>query len=229
MSTKVCLVKVMVFPVVIYGCESWTIRKLSAKELMLPNCGAEEDSWESLGVQGDQPVNLKGNQSWIFIGRSDAEAETPILWLPHAKSRNIGNDPDAGRDWGQEEKEMTGWDGWMASLTRWTWVWASSGSRWWTGKSGVCNSWDRKESDTTEWLNWTELGAEPHSLWSRGESVHNDSSSPTHSTELPFSVSLPRVSRPHQCFLGPPPKTLLALKFCLEGLVSAENQSKTVQ
>ena len=75
---------------------------------MLLNCGVGEDSSEFLGLQGDQPVNLKGNQSWIFIGRSDAEAETPILWLPHVKSRNIGNDPDAGRDWGQEEKEMTG-------------------------------------------------------------------------------------------------------------------------
>ena len=75
-------------------------------------------------------VNPKGNQSWIFIGRTDAEAETPILWSPDAKSQLIRNDPDSGKDWGQEEKGMTGWDGWMASPTQWTWVWASS-RRWW--------------------------------------------------------------------------------------------------
>ena len=63
---------------------------------MLLNCGVGEDSWESLELQGDQ--------SWVFIGRTDAEAETPILWPPHAKSWLIGKDPDAGKDWGQEEK-----------------------------------------------------------------------------------------------------------------------------
>ena len=77
----------MVFPVVMYGCESWTVKK------------------------AEHP---KGDQSWVFIGRTDAEAETPILWPPHAKRRLIGKDPDAGRDWGQEEKgttedEMAGW------------------------------------------------------------------------------------------------------------------------
>ena len=73
---------------------------------MLLNYGAEEDSWESLGQQRDQPVNPKGNQLWIFIGRTDAnaEAEAPVLWPPEAKSRLIGKDPDAGKDWGQEEK-----------------------------------------------------------------------------------------------------------------------------
>ena len=81
---------------------------------MLLNCGVGEDSWESLGLQGDPTVHPKGNQSWIFIGRTDAKAETPVLWPPHAKSWLIGKDPDAGRDWGQEEKgttedEMAGW------------------------------------------------------------------------------------------------------------------------
>ena len=70
-----------------------------------------------LDCKGIQPVHPKGDQSWIFIGRTDAEAETPILWPPHAKSWLIGKDPDAGKDWRREEKEMTGWDGWMASLT----------------------------------------------------------------------------------------------------------------
>ena len=68
-----------------------------------------------------KPVNPKGNQSWMFIGRTDAEAEAPILWPPDAKSQLTGKDPDAGKDWGQEEKGVTeGEDGWMASLTLWS-------------------------------------------------------------------------------------------------------------
>ena len=85
-----------------------------------------------------QPVNPKGNQSWIFIGRTDAEA--PILWPPDAKTWLIRKDPEAGKDWGQGEEDDRGWDGWMASLTQWTWVWVSSGSWWWTGKPGLLQS-----------------------------------------------------------------------------------------
>ena len=82
-----------------------------------------------------KPANPKGRHPWIFIGRS--EAETPVLWPPDAKSWLIGKDPDAGKDWRWEEKGTRGWDGWMASLTWWTWVWVSSRSRWWTGSPGV--------------------------------------------------------------------------------------------
>ena len=87
--------------------------KLSAEELMLLNCGVGEDFWESLGLQGD-PTSPLGDQSWVFIGRTDAETESPTLWPPHAKRWLIGKDPDAGKDWGQEEKgttedEMVGW------------------------------------------------------------------------------------------------------------------------
>ena len=79
---------------------------------MLSNCGAGEDSWESLGQQDIKPLNLKGNQAWIFIGRTDAEAD--IHWLPDAKNQLIRIDPDAGKHWRQEEKgttedEMVGW------------------------------------------------------------------------------------------------------------------------
>ena len=82
-----------------------------------------------------QPVCPKGNQSWIFIGRTNAEAL--ILWPPDAKSWFIGKDPDAGKDQkAGEEGDDRGWDGWMASLAWWTWVWASS-RRWW---SLVCRS-----------------------------------------------------------------------------------------
>ena len=84
-----------------------------------------------------QPVHPKGDKSLLFFGRTDAEAETPVLWPPHAKSWLIGKDSDAGRGWGQEEKGTRGWNGWMASLTQWIWVWINSGSLWWTGRAGV--------------------------------------------------------------------------------------------
>ena len=87
-----------------------------------------------------QPVDPKGNQSWIFIGRTNAEAETPILWSPDVKNWLIRKDTDAGKDWRQEDKGKTGWDGWMASLTWWTQVWASSRRWWWTGKRGMLQS-----------------------------------------------------------------------------------------
>ena len=105
-----------------------------------------------------QPVHLKGNQSWIFIGRTDAEAETPILWPPDAKNWLIWKDPDAGQDWRQEEKGMTGWDGWMASLTQWTWVWVNSRSWQWTGRPGVLQSMgsQRVGHNWVTELNWTD-------------------------------------------------------------------------
>ena len=80
-----------------------------------------------------KPVNLKGNQLWIFIGRTYNEAL--ILWSPDVKSWLIRRDPDAGKDWGQEAKRAIKY--WMASPTRWTWVWVNSGSWWWTGRPDV--------------------------------------------------------------------------------------------
>ena len=87
-----------------------------------------------------QPVNPTGNQPWIFIGRTDAEAEAPILWLPDAQNWLIRKDSDAGKDWRQEEGDDRGWDGWMASPTQWTWIWASYGRWWRTGKPDVLQS-----------------------------------------------------------------------------------------
>ena len=85
-----------------------------------------------------QPVHSEGNQPWNFFGRNDAKAETPVLWPPHVKSWLIGKDSDAGRDWGAGgEGDDRGWDGWMASLTRWMWVSVNSGSWWWIGRHGV--------------------------------------------------------------------------------------------
>ena len=104
-----------------------------------------------------QPVHSEGDQPWDFFGRTDAEAETPVLWPPHVKSWLIGKDPDARRDWGQEEKgtaedEMAGWNHWLNGReSEWT-PGVGDGQ----GDLACCNSWGRKESDTTEWLNWTE-------------------------------------------------------------------------
>ena len=94
-------------------------------------CGCYTMRWFQW-ILSTAPVHPKGEQSWVFIGRTDAEAETPVLWLPHAKSWLIGKDPDAGRDRGQEEKGMT-----EDEMTGWTWVWVNSGSWWWTGGPGV--------------------------------------------------------------------------------------------
>ena len=87
-----------------------------------------------------QLVHPKGNQSWIFIGRTDDEAEAPILWPTDAKNWLLGKNPVAGKDWRQEEKGMTEWDGWMVSPTQWSWVWANSERQWRTGKLGVLQS-----------------------------------------------------------------------------------------
>ena len=105
-----------------------------------------------------QPVHPKGDQLWDFFGWNDAKAETPVLWPPHAKSWLIGKDSDAGRDWGAGgEGDDRGWDGWMASLTRWTWVWVNSRSWWWTGRPGVLRFMgsQRVGHDWATELNWT--------------------------------------------------------------------------
>ena len=109
---KVHLVKAMVFPVVMNGCASWTIKSTEEDAFEL---WCWEKTLESpLDNKEIQPVHPKGDQSWVFIGRTDVEAETPILWPPDAKNWLIGKDPDTGRDWGQEEEgmtedEMVGW------------------------------------------------------------------------------------------------------------------------
>ena len=117
-----------------------------------------EDSWESLGQKEFKTVNPKGNQSCIFIGRTDAEGKTPILWLPDVKNWLIGKDPDAGTDWRQKEKgttedEMIGWHHQLYGYESEQALGVSDGQ----GGLACCGPCSCKESDTTEWLNWTEL------------------------------------------------------------------------
>ena len=114
LPTKVHLVKAMVFLVVMSGCESWDCEESWVPKNWCFWTVVLENILESpLDCKEVQPVHPKGDQSWVFIGRTDAKAETSILWPAHAKSWLIGKDPDAGRDWGQEEKgmtdEMAGW------------------------------------------------------------------------------------------------------------------------
>ena len=117
-----------------------------------------EKTFESpLDCKEIQPVHPKGDQSWVFIGRTDVEAETPILCPPDAKSWLIWKDSDAGKDWRWEEKGMTEWDGWMASPTQWTWVWVNPRNWWWTGRPDVLQPMgsQRIRQDWVTELNWT--------------------------------------------------------------------------
>ena len=120
--TKVHLVKSMVFPVVMSECESWTIKKAECQRIDAFELWCLKKALESpLDCKEIQLVSPKGNQSWIFIGRTDVEAETPMLWLPDVKNWLIGKDPDAGKDWRWEEKgttedKMVGWHHWLDGL-----------------------------------------------------------------------------------------------------------------
>ena len=138
LPTKVRLVKAMLFPVVMYGCESGRWRKLSTEELMLLNCGVGEDSWESLELQGD-PTSPSWRRSvlavhwkdWCWSWNSNTLAtwyEEPTHWK-RPWSWEILKEGEEGDD-----RE---WDDCMASPTQWTWTWVGSGSCWWTGKPGL--------------------------------------------------------------------------------------------
>ena len=136
--------------------ESWAPKNWCSWTVLL-----EKTHESPLDCKEIQPVHPKGNQSWIFIGRTDVEAETLILWPPDAKNWLIGKDPDAEK-WERlkagGEGDNRGWDGWMAPLTWWTWVWASSGSWWWTGRPDVLQSTgsQRVWHDWVTKLNWSE-------------------------------------------------------------------------
>ena len=133
--------------------ESWVLKNWCCWTVVL------EKTLESpLDCKEIQPVHLKGNRSWIFIGRTDVEAETPILWPPDAKKWPIWKDPDAGKDWRREEKGTTEDEmvGWHHQLNGHGFGWTLGVG---DGQGGLayCSPRGRKESDTTEWLNWTEV------------------------------------------------------------------------
>ena len=164
LPTKVRLVKAMVFPVFMYGCEldykeSWVLKNWYFWTVVL------KKTLESpLDCKEIQPVHPKGNQSWIFIGRTNAEAETPILWPPDGKNGLIWKDPDAGKDWRQEkwttEDEMVGWHHQLNGQEFEQALGVGDGQ----GSLACCSPWGCKESDMTELLNWTELKECPN-IW----------------------------------------------------------------
>ena len=152
--TKSCLVKAMVFPVLIYMWvldhkESWALKTRCCWTVVL------EKTLESpLECKEIKSVNPKRHQSWIFFGRPDAEAGIPLLWPLNGKNWLIGKDPDAGQYWRQEEKVTTR-DGWMASPTWCTWVWEFPGSCWGTEKPDVLQSHGVTKNEM--WLSdWSE-------------------------------------------------------------------------
>ena len=138
LPTKVRLVKAMVFPVVMYGCESWTVKKAECWRTDALNCGVGEDSWESLGLQGDPTSPSKRRwvlgvhwKDWCWCWNSNNLA-TWCKELTHLKRPWCWERLRAGG-----EGDNRGWDGWMASLFQWTWVWVNSGSWWWIGRPGM--------------------------------------------------------------------------------------------
>ena len=142
--------------------ESWVLKNCCFWTVVL-----EKILESPLDSKEIQPVHPKGDQSWVFIGRIDVEAETPILWPPDAESWLMLKDPDAGKEWGQEEKgttedEMAGWHHWLnGHESGWT-LEAGDGQ----GGLACCDTWGHKESDMTEWLIWSELYKKPLLSWS---------------------------------------------------------------
>ena len=156
----VCIVRTMAFPVVMHGCENWTIKKAECQR----NDPLKVWCWIKLTFQSPmdskeiKPVSPKGNQPWIFTGRADAEPEIPILWPRDVKRWLIRKDPDTGKHWRQEEKGTTEDEmvGWHHRLNGHGFGWTPGVGE---GQGGLvcCNSWGRKELDMNEWLNWTKL------------------------------------------------------------------------
>ena len=143
----------MVLPVVMYWGEGWTIKSWALKNWCFWTVLLEKTLETPLDYKEIQPVHPKGDQSWIFIGRTDAEVETPMLWLPDSKNWLIWKDPDAGKDWRREEKGTTEDEmvGCHHRLDGHEFEQAPG-----VGDGQGCSPWGHKELDTTEWLNWTE-------------------------------------------------------------------------
>ena len=157
LPTKVHLVKAMAFPVVIDGCELDHKESWVSKNWCFWTVGLEDTLESPLNCKEIQPVHPKGNQSWIFTGRTDAEAETPNLWPPDVKNWLIWKGPDSGKDWrwekkGMTEDEMAGWHPDSMDMN-----WVNSGSLWWTVRPGMLQSMgsQRVRHNSATELNWT--------------------------------------------------------------------------
>ena len=155
LPTRIQIVKAMTFLVVLYGCELDHKEGWALKNWCFQTMALEKTLESPLDCKTIKPVHPKGNQSWIFIGRTVAEAEAPILWPPEVKNWLIGKDPDAGQDWRQEEKgmtedEMVGWQHRLNGHESEQALGVGDGQ----GSLVCCSPWGRKDLDTTERLNW---------------------------------------------------------------------------
>ena len=150
LPTKVCIIKATIFPVVMYRYESWTIKKAEHWRIAAFELWWLRTLENPLDFKEIKPVNLKGNQPRILIGKADAEAETPILWPPDASSQLIGKDSDVGKDWRQKKEESSrGWNGYTALLTH-GYEFEQTPGNCEGQRSLVCNiPWGRKELDMT--------------------------------------------------------------------------------
>ena len=156
---KVHLVKAMVFPVVMYGCQSWTTKKAEHQITDVFELWCSRKLLSPLDSKEIQPVHPKGNQSWMFIGRTNVEAEAQIFGHLMWRTGSLEKPLMLGKIEGSGEEDDRGCDGWMASLTQRTWVWVSSRSWWWTGRPGILPSLgsQRVRNNWAYELKWTEV------------------------------------------------------------------------
>ena len=139
----------MVFPVVVYVCKSWTIKKAERRRINAFELWCWEDPWSPLDCKEIQRVHPKGDQSWVFIGRT--EVETPILWPPDSFEKTLMLGKIEGRRRRGSQRMR-----WMASLTQWTWVWVDSGSWWWIRRPGVLQFMGSQRVGHDWETDWTE-------------------------------------------------------------------------
>ena len=180
--------------------ESWALKNWCFRTVVMAK--TLESPLDSKEIK---PVNPKGNQPWLFIGRIDAKTKAPIVCPAEVNNQLTGKDPDAGKDWAEVEKDEIrwwwGWDGWMASQTRWTWVWTSSGSWWWTGKPGVLQSMgsQRVRHDSANELNVSLVAQTVKNLpamwetqvWYLGQEDPLEKGMATYSSILAWRIPLP--------------------------------------
>ena len=158
MLTKVHIVKAMLFSVVMYGCESWTIKKAEQRRIY----AFELWCWRRLlrvpwtARRANQSNLREINPEYSLEGlllKLKLQYFGHLMWRADSLEKTLM----LGKIEGRRKRNDRGWDGWMASLTQWTWVWVDSRCWWWTGRPACCGSWGHKELDTTEWLNWTNI------------------------------------------------------------------------
>ena len=150
------LVKAMVFPIVMYGCESWTIKKADSQKNDAFDLWLEKTLESHLDYKEIQSVNPKGHQPWILIGRLMLKLKLQYFGHLMRRTDSLEKTLMPGKIEGRRRRDNRGWDGWMASPIQWTWVWAGTENWWWTGKPVVLQS-TGSQRVRHDWLNWTEV------------------------------------------------------------------------